>query len=64
MWLTASPTDGQANEAACRLLADRLGVPKRAVTLASGPKSRQKRIHIAGLDAAEATRRLAESEHP
>jgi uncharacterized protein YggU (UPF0235/DUF167 family) len=32
-WLTAPPVDGAANAALVALLAERLGIPKRAVTL-------------------------------
>ena len=59
VWLTAPPTDGQANQAACRLLAERLGLAKTAVSVAAGAKSRHKRLHIEGLCADEATKRLA-----
>lgn len=49
----APALDGRANEALCEFLADALGLPKRAVTLAQGDKSRQKLIRIAGLTLAE-----------
>ena len=45
----APALDGRANEALCEFLADELGLPKRAVTLAQGDKSRQKLVRIAGL---------------
>ena len=44
----AVPEDGQANAAVARLLADWLDVPKGAVTLAAGGKSRVKLLTIAG----------------
>lgn len=49
---------GRANEELCAFLADALGVPRRAVTLRRGETSRQKLVHVAGLDLAEAKRRL------
>ena len=49
---------GRANAALTHLLADRLGVPRRAVTVLAGEKSRHKRIHVAGLDPMEVRRRL------
>jgi uncharacterized protein (TIGR00251 family) len=58
VWLTASPTDGQANKAACLLLAEKLGVPKSAVELLSGHKGRQKRVDVDGLSREEAFERL------
>jgi uncharacterized protein len=58
IWLTAAPTDGQANKAACVLLASKLGVPKSAVELVSGHKGRQKRVSVEGLSQDEALERL------
>ncbi len=40
--VTAPPVDGAANEALLRLLADRLGVPRRDLRLVSGASARQK----------------------
>jgi hypothetical protein len=54
----ALPEDGAANEALLRLLADWIGVPKTALSLASGGKSRDKSIAIAG-DVGDIERRLA-----
>jgi uncharacterized protein len=44
--LAARAVDGAANEALIEFLADHYGVPKRSVTIASGLKSRQKRVVI------------------
>ena len=44
----AVPEDGAANAALMRLAADWLGVPKSAVSLVSGPKSRVKTLAISG----------------
>ena len=46
--VTAPPADGAANAAVTRLLARALGVPKGAVSLASGAASRHKRVRIEG----------------
>lgn len=54
----APALDGRANDALCEFLADELGLPKRAVALAHGDKSRQKLIRIAGLTLAEVKARL------
>jgi len=44
----AAPSEGEANEALCQLIAKSLGVPKRDVTLAAGATARIKRLSIAG----------------
>ena len=56
--LTAPPVDDRANEALCRLLAARLKVPLAAVRIASGGRSRTKRVEVNGVTAAM-IRRLA-----
>ena len=56
--LAAPPVDGAANEALCRFLADRLGVPVADVTVARGQSGRRKLVDIDGIDAAGARRRL------
>jgi uncharacterized protein len=44
--LAAPPVDGRANAALIRLLAGRLNVPKSAVRIVAGEKSRTKRVEI------------------
>jgi uncharacterized protein (TIGR00251 family) len=56
--LTAPPVGGAANAALVALLAERLRLPKRAVTVARGETSRQKVLAISGLTAEEFWRRL------
>lgn len=56
--VTAPPVDGRANDALERLLAKSLGVPKSAVGVLSGAKARDKIVAVAGIDRAEALRRL------
>ncbi|MFM1851790.1 MAG: hypothetical protein RIS54_1474 [Verrucomicrobiota bacterium] len=51
--LKAPPVDGQANAELCRFLAETLGLPKSAVTLATGTSSRAKRVVITGLTTEE-----------
>jgi uncharacterized protein YggU (UPF0235/DUF167 family) len=46
--LAAAPSDGAANEALIRLLAKRLSLRPRDVTLASGLSSRLKRLRLEG----------------
>jgi uncharacterized protein YggU (UPF0235/DUF167 family) len=57
--LAAAPVQGAANDALVRLLAETLEVPRRAVTLVSGERSRNKRVHVTGLTAAAAGARLS-----
>jgi uncharacterized protein (TIGR00251 family) len=49
--LTAPPVDDRANEALRRLLAARLKVSLSAVRIASGERSRTKRVEISGVTA-------------
>ena len=46
----ARPVEGEANAALERLLAERLGVPKRAVAVARGGRSRLEAVEVEGLD--------------
>ena len=55
----APALEGRANEALCGFMAEALGVPKGAVTLALGAKSRLKVLEINGITLAEARARLA-----
>ena len=57
--VAAAPENGQANEAALQLLADRLNVPRANLTLVSGHAGRDKIVELSGIDAAEAEQRLA-----
>jgi len=59
VWLRASPVDGAANAALIALLAERLSLPKGAVTIIRGAAARNKQAAIVGLSADEARRRLA-----
>ena len=56
--LAAAPVDGEANAALVAWLAQRLRVPRRAVRLVAGDRSRDKRIEVDGLSAADAESRL------
>lgn len=47
--LTAPPVDDRANEALRKLLASRLNVPLAAVRIASGQRSRTKRVEVKGV---------------
>jgi uncharacterized protein (TIGR00251 family) len=51
--LTAPPVDGAANAALCRLVARRVGVPARRVSIVRGQASRDKLVRVEGLTEAE-----------
>jgi uncharacterized protein (TIGR00251 family) len=57
--LTAAPVDGAANRACLQLVAQALGVRESAVRLVAGERSRNKRVRVEGLSAADARTRLA-----
>ena len=59
--IAAPALDGKANEAVLELLAEKLGIHRRDITLIAGEKSRDKLVEIAGLDATEARGRLLPS---
>ena len=56
--VTAQPVDSAANAAVIELLAETLGVPKRAVTIVRGETSRLKRVRVEGLTLDEVRGRL------
>jgi uncharacterized protein len=56
----APALEGRANDELCEFIADTLGLPRRAVTVAQGEKSRQKVLHISSLTLAEVRTRLVE----
>lgn len=56
---SAPPEDGRANDAVLELLAKRLGLPRRAVSVVSGHKGRDKVVEMSGIDAQEAERKLS-----
>jgi uncharacterized protein (TIGR00251 family) len=47
--LNAPPVEGAANEELIAVLAKALGVPKRAVTIVAGERSRAKRVAVSGI---------------
>jgi uncharacterized protein (TIGR00251 family) len=57
--LNAPPVDGKANKAAVEFVARYLGVPRAAVLLAAGERSRHKIFQIVGLESADLERKLA-----
>jgi hypothetical protein len=55
----APPVEGRANEELCAFLAERLGLPRRAITVLRGDTSRQKLVRIDGRSLAEVRAMLA-----
>lgn len=58
--LAAAPVDGAANDALIDLLSRTFDIPRRNITIASGDKSRDKRIEIHGLDDAALAGRVSD----
>jgi uncharacterized protein len=56
--LQAPPVDGAANVELVEVLANALQVPKRAIAIVSGDRSRTKRVGVSGIDRATAEARL------
>lgn len=56
--LAAPPVDGAANDELVRFLAEQLGVPRTAVTIAAGHTGRRKTVKITGIESAAALRAL------
>lgn len=55
----APALDGRANDALAEFLADELGVPRRAVLMVRGEKSRHKVVKIDGMSLSDVKLRLA-----
>ena len=51
--LTAPPVDDKANAALCAFLAEQLNIPRSAVRILSGERSRTKRVEVRGVTAAQ-----------
>jgi uncharacterized protein (TIGR00251 family) len=48
--VAAPPVDGRANEALCAFIAERAGVPKSAVRVVAGSRSRDKLVRVEGVN--------------
>jgi len=62
--LTVPPVDDRANEALVRLLAERLNVPRAAVRIVAGEKSRRKRVFVTGVKCEQLLELLALAKRP
>jgi uncharacterized protein (TIGR00251 family) len=56
--LNAPPVEGAANAELIEILADALGVSKRAVSIAAGEHSRRKTVHVTGVSVDEVQSKL------
>lgn len=59
--VAAPPEGGRANDAVLDLLAERLELPRRSLSIVSGHSAREKVVLMEGIDAAEGERRLEEA---
>ncbi len=58
MSVSASPVDGQANDAVIKLLAKQLGIAQTKLEIVHGARNRQKLIEIQGLNLNSVMERL------
>jgi uncharacterized protein (TIGR00251 family) len=58
--LSAPAIEGKANKAATEYISRYFGVPRAAVSMVSGEKSRHKIFQIVGLESSDLERRLSE----
>ena len=56
--VSAPPADGAANAAVLKTLAEALGLPRSALSLAAGASARVKQVEVRGLDPASLAARL------
>ena len=52
--VTAPPVEGKANKAACKLIAERAGIPQSRVEVVRGALRRDKVVRLIGLDPGDA----------
>ena len=62
VYVTAAPTDGEANKAVCALMAKKLGIAPSKVDVIGGLTSRNKVLQIEGLEPEGILQRLTNSE--
>lgn len=58
VWVTASPTDGQANDAVCAIIAKAVHLPPSSVSVVRGLTSREKLLRLEGIELEEVHHRL------
>lgn len=60
--VTSPPLENRANEHLVKLLAKKLGVPKKSISIIKGEHSRNKAVAVDGLTSEEAAMRLLKGE--
>jgi uncharacterized protein (TIGR00251 family) len=60
--LAAAPVDGAANAELVRFVAERIGVPRAAVTIATGATARRKTVVVQGVATDALSRALLRTE--
>ena len=60
--LNAPPVEGAANAALVDVLSDLLDLPKRAIAIVSGDRSRSKIVRVTGIDLETCRRKLLGSQ--
>ena len=61
--VSAAPERGKANAALLEILAEALGLPRRAIRIVSGHGSPRKIVEIHGMNEADARRSLGSAPH-
>jgi len=56
--VTSPPVDDRANEHLIGFLSDRLGVPKRSISIVAGRHSRNKVVEVEGMTKEEVVKKL------
>lgn len=62
VYVTAAPTDGEANKAVCALIAKKIGIAPSKIDVVGGQASRNKVLHIDDLEPEVIRQRLSNSE--
>lgn len=62
VYVTAAPTDGEANKAVCALIAKKLGIAPSKIDVVGGLTSRNKVLQVEDLEPEVILQRLANSE--
>jgi len=60
--VTAPPMDGRANAALCRLIAKRVGVGVRSVSIVRGAGAREKTVRVEGISEEDLRRALGQAD--
>ncbi len=59
--VTSPPVENEANLQLCAMIAQKLGIPRRQVSIIRGVRSRKKVVRIEGMSAQEVSEKLLQS---